>query len=275
MTIDVSNTVEPRRDLRARISRALGLTRASSTSAAVVFAPDPMVMGAARLPTVAERPVEAASRDGADGRGRPVGGLAKRVLDLVVASLAIIAIAPLMVVIALLIRLADPGGPIIFAHRRVGFRGRHFYCLKFRTMRGDADRILAEYLAANPEAEAEWQRDQKLRFDPRVSVLGRMLRKSSLDELPQLLNVLRGEMSCVGPRPIVLDELPRYDKSVEDYLKVRPGITGLWQVSGRNQLDYPERVRLDSYYVTHWSLGSDALILVKTAFAVIRVDQAF
>jgi exopolysaccharide production protein ExoY len=204
---------------------------------------------------------------------RPVGGSLKRILDLIVASVALIAGAPLMLLIALLIKLQDRE-PIIFAHRRIGFNGKPFLCYKFRTMRTDAERALHDYLASNQEAAAEWEKNRKLRHDPRVTFLGRMLRISSLDELPQLFNVLRGDMSCVGPRPVVADELQRYGASAAEYLRTRPGVTGLWQVSGRNGIDYSERVLLDCYYVRHWSLRYDILILFRTALAVMRFDRA-
>ena len=138
----------------------------------------------------------------------------------------------------------------------------------------DAERLLPEYLARHPQAALEWETTRKLRYDPRVTRVGHLLRKTSLDELPQLFNVLRGEMSCVGPRPVVSDELALYGAFSEDYLRTRPGVTGLWQVTGRSTTDFAHRVSLDSHYVRNWSLLADAVILARTTFAVARFDQA-
>jgi exopolysaccharide production protein ExoY len=203
---------------------------------------------------------------------RPVGGVPKRSMDVAIASVALVLAAPVMVAIAAC-TLATGGGPVIFAHRRVGFSGKTFDCYKFRTMRPDAAEALERYLADNPDAAREWRERKKLKHDPRVTMLGRLLRVSSLDELPQFLNVLRGEMSCIGPRPVIAEELQLYGSSVADYLSARPGITGLWQVSGRNSIGYADRVLLDSRYVRDWSLRRDLMILLRTAFAVIRVDR--
>ncbi|WP_370051252.1 sugar transferase [Sinorhizobium fredii] len=203
----------------------------------------------------------------------PLGSWRKRALDLTVASVAIVLAMPLMLVVALLIAVII-GRPILFVHPRIGFNGRSFDCYKFRTMVENADQVLEAYLARNPEAAEEWRETQKLKHDPRVTFLGQILRKSSLDELPQLFNVLRGEMSCVGPRPIVADELLRYGSTAEEYLKTRPGLTGLWQISGRNDVDYARRVVLDAQYVRNWSILADLGILVRTALAVMRFHQA-
>jgi exopolysaccharide production protein ExoY len=202
----------------------------------------------------------------------PIGGGGKRLMDIAVASVALCLAAPVMLVVAAS-TLAAEGGPVIFAHRRIGFSGKPFQCYKFRTMRRDAAEVLERYLADNPEAAREWGERKKLKHDPRVTVLGRILRLSSLDELPQFLNVLRGEMSCIGPRPVVADELRLYGNCAGDYLSARPGITGLWQVSGRNSIGYADRVRLDSHYVRNWSLRGDLMILLRTVFAVLRVDR--
>nr|WP_157017680.1 sugar transferase [Mesorhizobium xinjiangense] len=204
---------------------------------------------------------------------RPIGGWSKRALDLVVASCALLAAAPIMLVVALIIR-CTAGGPVFYSHRRIGFDGRPFYCHKFRTMARDADRALQDYLERNPEAAREWEENRKLAHDPRITLLGTMLRKSSIDELPQLLNILRGDMSCVGPRPIVADELELYGACARDYLSVRPGLTGLWQVTGRSRTDYDSRVFLDSHYVRNWSISSDLIILARTVIAVMRFDDA-
>ena len=205
---------------------------------------------------------------------RPVGGRSKRFLDVVVALLALMAVLPLMIVIALLIRRTG-GGSAIYAHERVGYSGRTFPCYKFRTMVRDADAALASHLASNPEAAIEWRETQKLRNDPRVTPVGRLLRKSSLDELPQLINILRGDMSCVGPRPVTVGELERYGEYARDYLSARPGLTGRWQVTGRSNTDFPTRVSLDKQYVRNWSLLSDLAILAKTPLAVVRTEEVF
>lgn len=203
----------------------------------------------------------------------PLGGWRKRALDLAVASTALVLALPLMAVVASLIKLVT-GGPVLFAHRRIGFNGRPFRCYKFRTMVENAEQVLEDYLARNPRAAEEWRETQKLKSDPRITFLGQMLRKSSLDELPQLVNVLRGEMSCVGPRAIVANELARYGSAADEYLKTRPGITGLWQISGRSDVDYAGRVALDTQYVRNWSIWSDFVILAWTAVAVMRFDRA-
>ncbi len=200
-----------------------------------------------------------------------LGGAPKRALDVALASLALVLVGPLMVLLILSIRLSM-GGPAFFAHRRVGFNGRIFNCLKFRTMVPNADAVLRQHLATHPDAAREWAITRKLRRDPRVTVLGHLLRKSSLDELPQLINILRGDMSCVGPRPVTAEELERYGPHARDYLSTRPGLTGAWQVSGRNTLSYEDRVAIDSAYVRNWSLRSDIVIMVKTIPAVINAD---
>lgn len=203
----------------------------------------------------------------------PLGGLLKRIMDLVIATSALIVAAPVMIVVVLLIKVTA-GGPAVFSHSRVGFGGKPFKCYKFRSMVTNSEEVLKAYLEANPDAGIEWEETHKIRDDPRVTPLGWMLRKSSLDELPQLFNIIRGDMSCVGPRPIVNDELKRYGDHVGEYLRTRPGLTGLWQVSGRSSVDYPSRVALDSQYVRNWSIWLDLAILVRTVFAVMRFDRA-
>ena len=189
-------------------------------------------------------------------------------------ALAILAaISPLMVALAWLIR--RNGGPATFGHYRIGCGGRVFRCIKFRTMLPDSDRALRELLERSPALRAEWQRDHKLANDPRVTAIGKWLRRSSLDELPQLLNVVRGEMALVGPRPITLAELPRYGPARWHYLSVRPGITGLWQVSGRNRTTYERRIELDQQYVDHRSAWLDCKILAKTAVVVLTGEGAY
>ena len=157
---------------------------------------------------------------------------------------------------------------MFFAHTRVGRHGRLFRCFKFRTMVPNAAEVLAELLARDPAARAEWARDRKLRNDPRITPIGRLLRKTSLDELPQLFNVLRGEMSLVGPRPVMPDELERYGEAQDRLSQVRPGLTGLWQISGRNDVDYERRVHLDAWYVRNWTFWYDILILFRTLLVV-------
>jgi exopolysaccharide production protein ExoY len=199
--------------------------------------------------------------------------VAKRLLDVVGALVLGLVFAPLIVVIVCLMRWR--GEPVIYRHRRVGRGGQIFCCLKFRTMIPNADQALRDLLESNPELQAEWTRDHKLRNDPRVTSLGRFLRRTSLDELPQLLNVLRGEMSLVGPRPVVREELLRYGRNVATYLAAKPGITGLWQVTGRNNTDYRRRVVLDTYYVRNQNLILDLYILAKTTGVVLGGKGAY
>ena len=198
----------------------------------------------------------------------PANLLLKRALDLSLGSLLFLLFLPLLPPIALALWLEDRGGPF-YRHLRVGQGGRSFHALKFRTMRPDADRVLEVYLRENPEARALWEKERKLKEDPRVTRVGRFLRRWSLDELPQVLNVLKGEMSLVGPRPVTEEELPRYGESLDLYLGVRPGLTGLWQVSGRNEVPYERRVALDRYYVQNWSVWLDLYILGRTVLAVL------
>lgn len=197
----------------------------------------------------------------------------KRALD-IVGSVAIgFVFSPLILIIAVRMGLED--GPILFRHRRVGQDGKIFECLKFRTMVPNAEQILRELLDKDPVARAEWLRDHKLRNDPRVTRLGRFLRKTSLDELPQLWNVMRGEMSLVGPRPIVKEEMLRYGRYLRTYLAAKPGITGLWQVTGRNDTDYRRRVVMDTYYVRKQTLMMDIQILLKTVKVVLCGHGAY
>lgn len=201
----------------------------------------------------------------------PVGGLLKRSADIVGAALLLLFFLPLMGFIAVAVRLAGPG-PVVYAHERVGFGGRTFRCYKFRSMVPDADAALAKHLAANPAARREWETSRKLTNDPRITPIGRFLRVTSLDELPQLFNVLKGEMSLVGPRPIVADEGRFYGEHFADYLSARPGMTGLWQVSGRSDVSYDRRVALDAHYVANWSPKLDASILLRTLKVVLARD---
>lgn len=203
------------------------------------------------------------------GRKRTaVQRLGKRSFDILAALGGLIFLSPVMIVLAVLIRFQD-GGPAIFAHTRIGKNGRPFKCYKFRSMVMDAQQRLEALLASDPDAAEEWRRDQKLRNDPRVTALGRFIRKSSLDELPQLFNILKGDMSVVGPRPIITDEMVRYGSHIEEYLSVTPGVTGLWQVSGRNDVSYDERVQMDARYARTWTVAGDVWITLKTVPAVL------
>jgi exopolysaccharide production protein ExoY len=193
----------------------------------------------------------------------PIGVLPKRIIDIVLALSGIVLLAPLLV-ICYLLTIATSPGPALFRHRRVGFNGKHFDCLKFRTMLADAPERLHHLLESDPLAAREWAENRKLRRDPRITSIGAILRKSSLDELPQLFNVLRGDMSIVGPRPVTDEELERYSASVGAYLACRPGITGLWQVSGRSTTTYDKRVACDAFYAQNWSIALDVKILIVT-----------
>jgi len=192
----------------------------------------------------------------------------RRTADLVIATVAIVALAPLLLTTALIVWLQD-GGPAFFGHRRVGEGGKTFKCWKFRSMVVNSQERLAEYLSANPAAAKEWAQYHKLKDDPRITALGRFLRKSSVDELPQLFNVLVGEMSIVGPRPIVDAECAKYRHYISEYYSVRPGITGLWQVCGRNDVSYRRRVAIDVTYVRERSLLLDFKILLMTVPAIL------
>lgn len=201
------------------------------------------------------------------------GDITKRAFDILGASALLFVLLPIFIVIACVV-LSD-GGSVFFGHPRVGRGGRSFRCLKFRSMVPKADVVLAELLATDAGAREEWNRDFKLKNDVRITAVGRFLRKTSLDELPQLWNVLRGDMSLVGPRPIVTKELERYGADVRYYLSVRPGVTGLWQVSGRNNVDYSTRVALDVSYVKERSTLLDISILLRTFKVVFDGSGAY
>ncbi|MCJ8517477.1 exopolysaccharide production protein ExoY [Pseudorhizobium tarimense] len=204
---------------------------------------------------------------GENSPGVATGGLAKRSFDLTAALAALIIFSPIFLLIMALVKFSD-GGSVFYGHRRVGHHGRYFHCLKFRTMVPNGDEVLRAYLNANPVAAEEWRRTRKLRTDPRVTAVGAVLRKLSLDELPQLINIIRGDMSVVGPRPVVDEELNLYDAHAAYYLSTRPGLTGLWQISGRNDVSYESRIAFDTHYVQNWSLVQDVLIIAKTIPAV-------
>jgi exopolysaccharide production protein ExoY len=197
----------------------------------------------------------------------------KRIVDTLGAVVLALVFAPLIIAVMLILR--RDGQPVIYRHRRVGKHGQPFSCLKFRTMVPDADRILHSLLEQDEGLKAEWIQNHKLKNDPRVTVIGRFLRQTSLDELPQLWNVLRGEMSLVGPRPVVREELLRYGRNGGFYLAVKPGITGLWQATGRNDTDYRRRVAMDIYYVRNHNFWLDTYILMKTTGVVLGRHGAY
>ena len=205
---------------------------------------------------------------------RPLNRLVKIAFDYTLTIIGGLAILPILLFIAIWIYKDSPG-PVIFKHIRMGKDGKPFPCYKFRTMCVDAKEKLDELLKNDPAARREWEHDFKLKNDPRITKSGAFLRKTSLDELPQIINVLRGEMSLVGPRPVIEEELKRYNEFVGDYLMVRPGITGLWQVSGRSDTTYEERVQMDSWYVRNWSVWLDVMLLWRTIKSVIRCKGAY
>jgi Undecaprenyl-phosphate galactose phosphotransferase WbaP len=198
----------------------------------------------------------------------------KRIIDLLITLIGGIIGFPVMLICSILIHLDSPG-PIFYSQKRIGFKGKEIRVWKFRTMIKDADKVLESYLNENPEIKEEWAQSQKIKNDPRVTRVGKFLRKTSMDELPQMWNVLLGNMSWVGPRPIVQDEISRYQESFSMYIQVHPGITGLWQSSGRSSTNYNYRVNLDEYYIRHWSLWLDFYILLRTVQKVIKHEGAY
>ncbi|MEH0835115.1 undecaprenyl-phosphate galactose phosphotransferase WbaP [Pectobacterium cacticida] len=197
----------------------------------------------------------------------------KRGFDIFGSLAIVIILSPVLITLFYLV--SKDGGNAIYGHERIGRNGKKFKCLKFRSMVTNSQAVLRELLENNPEARAEWEKDFKLKNDPRITKVGKFIRKTSLDELPQLFNVLKGEMSLVGPRPIIEDELDKYAGDVDYYLMAKPGMTGLWQVSGRNDVDYDTRVYFDSWYVKNWSLWNDIAILFKTIRVVLKRDGAY
>jgi len=199
----------------------------------------------------------------------------KKAFDILLALLSLPILLPVLIIIGIIIKI-DSRGSVFFSQKRLGQHDTSFQCIKFQTMYDNNEEILEKYLAENDEAAAEWKKYKKLRlYDPRVTRVGKILRKTSLDELAQIINVLKGEMSFVGPRPY----LPREREDIGDHagliLETKPGITGLWQVSGRNRLSFNERVRLDSWYVLNWSLWTDVSILIRTIKVVLKRDGSF
>ncbi len=197
----------------------------------------------------------------------------KRIFDIVGSLAIIILLSPVLLYICF--KVKKDGGPAIYGHERIGKGGRPFKCLKFRSMVTNSKEVLEELLATDLAAKQEWDLTFKLKNDPRVTKIGGFLRRTSLDELPQLFNVLKGEMSLVGPRPIITAELERYNDEVDYYLLSKPGMTGLWQVSGRSDVDYETRVYFDAWYVKNWSMWNDIAILFKTIAVVLKKDGAY
>ena len=204
----------------------------------------------------------------------PIPQMVKRGMDLLIATLVSIVLIPLFAVLSLAIKITSPG-PVFYGHERVGRGNTRFKAWKFRTMVANADKMIDEHLRKHPEDREEWERDHKLKNDPRVTPLGKWMRKWSIDELPQIANVFAGEMSIVGPRPIVEDEIVKYGEHFETFCTVLPGISGLWQVCGRNDTTYDERVQLDIYYIHHWSPWLDLYLLFRTLKAVLFTKGAY
>lgn len=199
----------------------------------------------------------------------------KYMFDIVVTFVGTLLISPVLVGLSLLVFISNKGGKVCFVHRRIGRNGKPFPCYKFCTMVPDAEKVLEQYLSENADARQEWEENFKLVNDPRVTKFGAFLRRTSLDELPQVFNVLRGEMSLVGPRPIVEDEIEKYGANIHEYFMVRPGITGVWQTSGRSDITYKDRVEMDTWYVRNWSVWIDIKYLFKTFGAVIKKKGAY
>ncbi len=218
---------------------------------------------------LAQADLQPGSRLAARDLPQPLGGVIKRGIDILLSGIAIVLLAPLLIGLAFLVQTTS-AGPVFYGHSRVGFGGKTFKCWKFRSMVMNGDEVLAIYFRKNAGAQTEWSETQKLRQDPRVTPLGSVLRKLSLDELPQLFNIFLGDMSVVGPRPIVADEVRRYGPSLGHYLRTRPGLTGLWQISGRSDVGYRQRVLLDRFYVRNWSVLKDLGIILWTVPAVLR-----
>ncbi|NEO98286.1 MAG: sugar transferase [Symploca sp. SIO2E9] len=211
-----------------------------------------------------------ASRSGQIGlaRHRLDGNLAKRLFDVIFSLSVLILLMPIYLILAMLIAISSPG-PIFYIQERVGKNYKSFGCMKFRTMVNNADEILLDMMATSPTLRQEFEENFKLKQDPRITWIGRFLRLTSLDEFPQFWNVLKGDMSVVGPRPLVPEEIHKYGRHMDKVLTIRPGITGLWQVSGRNDIPYNRRVQMDVYYVNYRSFWLDILLVVKTIGVII------
>lgn len=204
---------------------------------------------------------------------KPNSRFLKRAFDIIFALFFLIILSPFILILALLIK--KDGGPAFYGHERIGQNGIRFKCLKFRSMAVNSQELLQQILNNNPEARQEWETTFKLKNDPRITTIGHFIRKTSLDEIPQLINILKGEMSTVGPRPVTEKELPMYNEDVKYYLMTKPGLTGLWQVSGRNDIDYESRVKLDTNYIQNWSFFKDIIIILKTVKVVLKKDGAY
>ncbi|ANF82875.1 hypothetical protein A3K93_12210 [Acinetobacter sp. NCu2D-2] len=204
---------------------------------------------------------------------KPNSRFLKRAFDIIFALFFLIILSPFILILALLIK--KDGGPAFYGHERIGQNGIRFKCLKFRSMAVNSQELLQQILNNNPEARQEWETTFKLKNDPRITTIGHFIRKTSLDEIPQLINILKGEMSTVGPRPVTEKELPMYNEDVKYYLMTKPGMTGLWQVSGRSDVDYNTRVKMDTDYVLHWSFIKDIIIILKTVKVVLKKDGAY
>jgi Undecaprenyl-phosphate galactose phosphotransferase WbaP len=198
----------------------------------------------------------------------------KRAIDITLVLAMVPVLIPILLIVAASVMFSSPG-PVFYSHRRIRRNGEFFSMWKFRTMCQNSAEVLEQYLSSHPQARAEWSKSHKLKSDPRITSVGSFLRRYSLDELPQMWNVLTGQMTLVGPRPIVAAEVEKYGDCFGCYCRVKPGLTGLWQVSGRSTLTYDERVALDCEYVEHWSLRRDFVILMKTFMSVVNQDGAF
>lgn len=198
----------------------------------------------------------------------------KRLIDLSLIALSFPIVLPVCAVVSLVIKLTSPG-PVFYGHVRVGKNGKSIKCWKFRSMCQDADKKLSEILSHNPEMQKQWERDRKLLDDPRVTPVGKFIRKTSIDELPQLLNILTGEMSFIGPRPVTEGELIKYGEQADFILSVTPGLSGMWQTSGRSDTEYEERITLDTYYIQNWSIWLDIWLIIKTVWVVFRRKGAY
>ncbi len=199
--------------------------------------------------------------------------IVKRSMDVVGSLTGIFLLSP--VFLYLIYKVRQDGGPAFYGHPRLGENGKMFKCWKFRSMVTNSSEVLAELLENDPAARQEWDANFKLKNDPRITKIGDFLRKTSLDEIPQLFNVLKGEMSLVGPRPIVADEIKYYNEDIKYYYSVKPGVTGLWQVSGRSDLSYRKRVKLDNFYVKNFTILRDIQIMIKTVFVVVKREGAY
>jgi Undecaprenyl-phosphate galactose phosphotransferase WbaP len=198
----------------------------------------------------------------------------KRLLEMFLVIIGGLVILPFLLLIALIIKLSSPG-PVLYGHKRLGLNGKHFHAYKFRSMVKDADKKLQSLLDADPRLKEEWEASHKLKDDPRVTKIGKFLRRTSFDEFPQLINILKGEMSLVGPRPVTDPEIEKYGENARRILTVKPGLTGLWQVSGRSDTDYAERVSYDLYYIQSWSVWLDLWILYRTPGAILKGKGAY